>query len=239
MGVGIEYLGRWGNHVFQYSCGRIFSEENNLKLKATPPKGGIFDVLPWQGGQEFVTPATTLDDFSGVLDRPYPPGNYLLRGFFQQASWYLSRRKKIFGFMRPRRSQFERNTRDIAIHLRLGDFKVMKWCIHPDWYLSILKKESFRRLHIFTDEIDQSYINAFSKYDPKVVCGNPEEDWQLLRSFDRIAISMSTYAWWAAFFGKTKKLYMFKRYPFGAGMTDIPGSTVVDGPLLHEREAGC
>lgn len=239
MSVSIEYLGRWGNQIFQYACGRIFAEENNLKLLTAFPKDGIFDVNENPNGRTVEKDVSTLDDFSAILDRRYAPGKYLLRGFFQKASWYLSRKDRISAFMRPRSSRFKRNTDDIAIHLRLGDFKVMKWCIHPDWYLSILKRESFRRVYIFTDELDRDYLKAFSAYKPEVLHGNPEEDWQHLRSFDRMVLSMSTFAWWAAFFGDPKNLYLFKRYPFGDGLINIPGAQGIDGRLLHEGVPAC
>lgn len=233
MSVRIQYLGGWGNRIFQYACARIFSEKYGLHLLTEFPKDTVFDIAPAAPGLEVDGQEMVLGDLSGVLDCPHTPGRYLFRGFFQKASWYLGARDKIISFMRPRQT-LERNTLDMAIHLRLGDYRSMKWCIDPSWYMEILEREHFRKLFIFVDHPEEAYLSAFEKFEPVIVCGDPYEDWQRLRSFSRVAISMSTFAWWAAFFSTPSRLYVFDRYQFGVGLAEIPGATRVPGRLTHE-----
>ncbi len=233
MAVHVDYLGRWGNWIFQYACARLFSEKNGLQLLTSFPKCPVFNVLPAPKGVMGSGQEQTLSDMDDLFGKTHPPGRYLLRGFFQNATWFLGEKKKIESFMRPKAIGL-RNSRDFAIHLRLTDFKAMKWCISPSWYLDILGRERFEKLYIFTDERDPEHLNAFSKFNPTVCCGDPFEDWQKLRTFDRMAISTSTYAWWAAFFSPPSRLYLFDRYPFGFGLGELPGAIRVPGKLTHE-----
>jgi hypothetical protein len=74
-------------------------------------------------------------------------------------------------------------------------------------------------------------------YNPIVVSGGKDADWDYLRSFDRVICSNSTFCWWAMFFSMPSKLYMFKRWVgFDWHKIQIPGSIQVEGKFLKEAK---
>lgn len=233
MSVELTYLGRFGNHIFIYVCGRLFAMENGLYLRTPIFQNSVFTVTPHEPGENLSEPVIELKDGDDLFAKKYPPAGYRLNGYWQCGMWYQDRRDKILSFMRAPPVPF-RNTKDIVMHLRLSDFKKYNIAVHPSWYLSILKEETFDHLYIVTDEVDMDYLSAFKSYDPLIACGDPMEDWNLLRGFDKMIISTSTFAWWAAFFSEAKKIYTFKRYQNGVDMPSFKNGVVVDGPLLHE-----
>jgi len=238
--VTVHFSGGFGNNIFQYMCARLFSMENGLRLLTPWIHQEALPVTPFEGG-EIVEGRQTVGIGEGMtpLAHPYSPNPYHFIGYFQKSSWYTSRREKIESFSRP--GVFpSRNSRDVLMHLRLGDFKQCRIAIHPSWYLGILDQEYSKaggsRLIIVTNEPDPEYLANFSKYDPHVVCTNYGHDWNFMRQFDRVICSNSTFAWWSFFFGRPKRIYMFKRWIGNPGMEmdTFENQTVVDGRFLHE-----
>lgn len=237
MCVHVLYKGRTGNNLFQYTAARLFAQSQRFMLLTPPPVQDLLSVSPFEGGTYFDGPSAFVTEAAGdILDRDHPPGRYIFDGWFQRSDWYLKRRDKILEFLRPRPIE-NTNTEDIVINLRVGtDYLTPGWVIHPKWYLDILAKESFRKLHIVADSRHEGYLSWFSKYDPIVVASGPRGDWEYLRSFDRIICSNSTFCWWAAFFSGARRTWIFKRWvPHpDAHYGPFPGGEAVDGPFLNE-----
>jgi len=231
MSVTVAYSGGLGNNLFQYVSARLFAVENGLRLDTPIAPNGMVAATPHEPGESVPGPPTVLGEFHGILDRPYGRGRYDLRGYFQNANWILGRETAVRGFLRPLPME-EKNVQDIVIHCRLGDYAKLGWVIDPKWYLSVLERERFRRLYIVTDTFDRPYLSAFKPYDPHVLCSSPSSDWQFLRSFDRMVISLSTFAWWAAFLGDASRIYTFLGYPFGVDLHRLPKAVAVGGALL-------
>lgn len=239
MSVTIHYTGGFGNNLFQYACARLFAMENNLKLLTEFNHPDVLRMTPFEGGREYNTPKIYIGEGWTPLAHPYSPNNYEFVGYFQKGSWYTSRRNQIESFVRP--ISVERNTKDVVMHLRLGDFKQCRITIHPSWYLGILEREfgsrqDGRQLFIVTNEADIGYLTHFRKYDPFVVSTNYAHDWNFLRRFDTVVASNSTFCWWAVFLSRPKMLYTFKRWIGNPGMEldTLENQTVVDGKFLHE-----
>lgn len=234
MSVSIFYQGRLGNNLFQYACARMFAIDNGLWLETPLVENNIVKSTPHEEGERRSGPTIALGDNDGLFQKRYEPGRYDLRGFCQNGNWFFPREKLIKSFLHVAPIG-TKNTKDIVLHCRLTDYKWFGWIIHPEWYVSILKLEKFERLYIVTDEISHPFLSAFNEFHPHIICSTPESDWQFLRSFDRMIISMSTFAWWAAFFSEASRVYVFQRYQFGLDLNRFPNAVVVDGPLLHEK----
>lgn len=235
MSVQINYKGRFGNHLFQYIAGRLFADHLGLKLRTKFEEQRMVQMLPQEGGMVLGGPQKVLTDDDDIFGSGWFGGNYVLDGFFQNSDWYYSRRQKVMEFAKPSPAPLV-NKEDLVMNVRLGDFRAMDWVIDPSWYLDILNSETFKTLHIVTDQIDYDYLSHFKKYNPIVVSSGREQDWVYLRSFDKVVCSNSTFCWWAMFFGSASKIYVFKRW---VGLTHqnlkIPGSVEVDGLFEKER----
>lgn len=223
MPVLVSYLGLSGNQIFQYVYGRLFAEINGMAI-CTAPDSQLVDFVP--PGQCYVDPGGDgihIDDTSPyLLDHKSIDDKYVLSGYFQHAEWYVPFEKQIREFVIPKREAAPLNTKDIVMHVREGDYP-HQFIIHPEWYLSILKHEQFEKLYIVCEHLSPQYERYFEGYDYQVVSGTMEHDWDFIRQFDRVLLSNSTYAWWAVFFGRASKIWVFEHWGSLDGKYDLSG----------------
>ena len=109
---------------------------------------------------------------------------------------------------------------DVVISLRLGDFvhspdATARWrqsvynrFLGFDYFDLILSKMRFERLFITSDEPFHPVVDQFARYKPlRVQNDDPLKTMALIRRFDRIAISESTFSWWAAYLSSATEIY--------------------------------
>lgn len=235
MSVTVVYQGRFGNNVFQYACARLFAMERGLKLDTEFPGQDILPATPNEDGEFYGTPLLGVGDGDDVFSLPRKKVRYIFQGFFQKAEWYFKRRKMLEKIFKPK-PILVTNTTDLVMSVRLGDYFLHNVAIHPSWYIKILEKETFTRLVIVTDDRNPSYFKHFEPWNPIIVPSNVVEHWNIIRSCDKVIASNSSFCWWALFFGRAKKIYMFKRWIGNptSNLNEFEGATQVDGPFLHE-----
>jgi hypothetical protein len=231
--ISVNYMGRTGNRMFQYTLARLIASHSNQHLDAV---WGEFDFIkvtqPVEGrvvsGQPLILRDSSRIRTDMKYDRPI-----CLQGFFQRSGIYNPYRDetKSFFVLDPVGINYD----DIVIHLRLGDYheEQFRYVISPDWYRSILAMEKFNKLFIVVEEHEKNreYLAYFDDLKPVVVSGTAKHDFNFLRSFDRIVCSNSSFAWWAAFLSDARKIYTFSdwlgiKWPDLAGMK---GATPVCG----------
>lgn len=246
MSVKVNYMGRVGNHLFQYIAGRLLAEESGISLSTAWNGPWLIPVneIASSGSMDHNGPFQVIGDESDVLDKAWPKGNYCLSGYFQKARWYWGRREKILSIsnLPPVEALPESS---LVMNVRLGDYYYFNVVIHPSWYLKILEREKFDKLIIVTDEIRPDYFEHFRKYSPQIVKternGNVFEgikhDWDLLRKARRMIASNSSFCWWALFFGAFEKVYTFERWVPGGDLAAFPGAEVVSGAYIQEGAA--
>lgn len=213
MSVHVNFLGRFGNCIFQYTCARLFAEKNNFSLLTEFKYENILATTTPKGEMTFTCPAVTIDDTNTKIFESWSSGAYTFNGYFQIAKWYYDKREHIKNFFKLPVVELA-DPEDIVIHIRLGDYRVA-WgksrIIDPSWYFKCLEMEKFKRLHIVTEEPDV-YLDNFKKYDPIMhIGGDGYAAWTFLRGFERAIISNSSYAWTSTFLGNAKKVYDFAR----------------------------
>jgi hypothetical protein len=243
----IDYIGRTGNNLYQYSLARILCEKNNLKL-GTKWTGQLFEANEPEGGEcgsgeEILVKDTERDDHSRpFLDADYRGKNVLLRGFFQNVAIYNPYRDKIKTFWKL--DKVEKNSKDVVAHLRLTDYY---WhynmaVISPAWYKTILQRIGFnkrkQKLYLVVEPhpTNEKYLRQFNPYDPVIVSGSPKSDFDFIRSFDTILCSNSTFSWWATFLSEAKSIFTFapwmKKNPLN--LAHINGAKAVDGQFIND-----
>ena len=235
MSVVTLYQGRFGNNVFQYAAARLFAMERGLKLETEFPGQEILPTTPNENGKFYDGPHIGIGDGDDIFNLPERKGRHVFRGFFQRAEWYFKRRKMLEKIFKPKPVLVENKT-DLLMSVRLGDYFYHKIAIHPSWYIKILEKESFSRLVIVTDDPNPDYFKHFAPWNPIIVPNNVVEHWNVIRSCEKVIAANSTYCWWALFFGKAKKIYIFKRWVDNpiSNLQEFEGAIQVDGPFLHE-----
>lgn len=240
MTVHVLYKGRAGNHLFQYICARLFAIKNGLRLATPFTHPELVRMAPHESG-EWVEGShlnVRFEDGQNPFERSFGRARYIFDGYFQVGEWYHQAKPAIESFASPE-PPVDLNTDDLVMNIRVGsDYKEFGWIIDPSWYLEVLSRERFKKLHIVADTVDPAYLAYFKKFDPVVVSSGSEGDWAYLRSFDKIICSNSTFCWWAAFFSQASRIYTFKRWVDRpeVNLGPFPGRGIeVDGVFLREK----
>lgn len=109
---------------------------------------------------------------------------------------------------------------DLVISLRLGDFVHKpdaddRWrqCVYSrflgySYFRIVLSQLQFSRLFITSDEPFHPLTRDFDEFDPiRVRNDDPLKTMALVSRFKRIAISESTFSWWAAYLSDADEIY--------------------------------
>lgn len=225
MTVSINYKGRFGNCLFQYVSARIFAEKNNLNLVSTIGQD-VAQTKPHKHNEEDIGQIIKKIDHKSFIDDEIPFSgnqyNYMFDDFFQNGNYINNNAKLVDSFFSL--PKVDRNYKDIVMHVRLDDYvhtnvnNPQDWSkseiVSPAYYLSILDKEEYSKLYIVVDKLktewEKKYIDYFKRYSPVIINNTPAEDFNFIRRFDKMIISNSTFAYWAAFLSHAKKIYTFK-----------------------------
>lgn len=105
---------------------------------------------------------------------------------------------------------------DLVIHVRLGDLinspdksgRDAAKLLFFDYFDIILSNIKFGRVFITSDSIEHELLRPFDQYSPIYVF-EPDhiKTLNLIRCFNRIAVSHSTYSWWAAYLSNAEEIY--------------------------------
>jgi len=100
---------------------------------------------------------------------------------------------------------------DMLVNYRIGDFLETRnrWrMIDFDYFETILSQAQFSRLFLASDNIEHPLLNKFDKYNAIYQTNaNKFSTMNLIRLFNKIAISQSTYSWWAAYLSDATEIY--------------------------------
>lgn len=242
--VSVNYFGRYGNNLFQYVAARLFAEKNGYKMINPPPSG----FLTAKDHPESSISDEVLESYTRCLVNIFDPvvkdqaTNFWFNSYFQDSRHfnpYRAQIKEMFDL-----KSIHKNTEDIVVHLRLTDYFWIrnKWVISPLWYIQLIKKEKYRNCYIVVEPhvTNKEYLKYFENIKGvKIVTGNTaEEDFEFIRSFDRIICSNSTFCWWAAFLSDASKIYTFKPWVRDpkVNLSDIPNGKAIPGEFFRIKK---
>lgn len=213
--VTVKYVGRLGNRMFQYALGRYLAQEMNYELRVRP--------LPFPRTQEkirgqiYLRPDQILQghncDLLAILN-DQSQRSITLNGYFQQSRFYLPVMKEIKEwFALPMKRPFalrEVSPLDILVYIRLGDYYKCGVSLTHHFYESAINMARPRRVFIATDEPTHPFLKKFRHYDPVIICSanNPEIDLCAAQYFNKVAISCSSFSWWAAILSHANEIYV-------------------------------
>ena len=244
MASQIIYKGRCGNKIFQYVSARIFSEKNNINL-LTDLDCDLFKTTSHKYFTEKpIKKSITLNNSSFIEDELRFFGDdceYIFDDYFQNCVYINNNYDLVKSFFDL--PSFEKNTEDIVLNVRLDDkvhcnnlHNPESWdnaeIVHPNYYKKILEKEKFNKVYIVVDNIkydwEKKYMSHFDIYNPIIVSNTPKDDFNFIRSFDKIITSISTFSFWSAFLSDANKIYTFKSAGFFGKNLRVHGNHVKD-----------
>jgi hypothetical protein len=214
--VTVRYRGQRGNQLFQYCLGRILAEKRGYALRAASIDGfdatrqvvdGRKVLLPWRKlrGHKI--------DFQAALDAP-GHRRWKLDGYFLNYAYYGAHAERIREWFAPavggRCESWEQHTpgpEDLLVMVRLRDFVTCGAALAWSYFKTVLEEARYQRLFITSDELDHEFLRQFAPYQPTFVDAGPLDTLKLAARFKRLAISNSTFGWWAAFLGQQDEVW--------------------------------
>lgn len=213
--IVVNYLGQLGNNLFQYAFGRILAEELNYKMFCNPIPGFSNAVSPIPGRihlfpEEIIS--GHIVDIPSLTTGRNSDQKIVLNGFFQRYEYYKNHKDKIKKWFELERKDIGQTENDIIMHIRLGDNvssfeKGNPFTMPVEYYQKALENSNFNKLYICTDSPDHDFIKEFSKYNPIITAQSAINDFKILRSFNKIVMSQSTFSWWAAWLSEAVEIY--------------------------------
>lgn len=250
--ITVDYYGRSGNQIFQYVFARVLCEKLGMWLYTPPPKvflpiNPCFKDVDLKRGSTFMVTDGSADQ---LLDGQHILAGVThlhLHGYFQKSWFYNPYRTEI-------KQMFDEgpkliNHDDIVIHLRLTDYfwHRVNSVISSEWYINIVKAQQYKKCYVVVEDhpTNKKYLQFITggiRNCEVVTGGSALEDFNFIRSFDRIVCSNSTFCWWAAFLSNATKIWTFKPWLNKVGakympdLSGIAGAIEVDGKFYTDRE---
>ena len=210
-----------GNKLFVYCVGRIISKELGFELVCKPicgfPKSYnlVADGLAGLKKQFLKEGSSSLFSLDFIINNR-DPRNIFLHGYFQNYQIYKPYKYLIRNDWLKAENKYIQNSDDIVVHVRIE-----KNDIHfvPFYFFEeALSCAKYRNIYLCTNNPDHPYINNFKKYNPIIRRHQKQysqeavlDDFKFIMSFDKIVISPSTFAWWAAFLSDASEIYFPRR----------------------------
>ena len=242
--IRIEYIGQFGNCMFQYAFARLHSVVNRINLATHGPV-----ELAASSCQQFVEPLekkgtiVITDELyykhrmaNGscpmLLDASY---DYVVSGYFQDADLYNAHVENIRSFFAI---QYPSPSIDKTLVLiRLGDFVHSGYnseIIHYDWYKTVLGESSNDRVFSITSnglgrspsskEKEQKYLQHILRNGDVILSSDKDLFGEFIEvmNYKTIVCSNSTWAWWACFLSSCKNIYTFSKFGWFTPKTPKP-----------------
>jgi len=227
--IEMLFQGRLGNNLSQYAYGRILAESLNYKLTFKAKKRR-FEPYGTKEGLPGFPNATSLKGF--YIEKPekiikerfnnpikikevtkFRDCKLTLDGWFQFTDYYSNQFSNIRTWLDlpADTACYNISSNDICLNLRLGnDYNnhARCWVIDNNFFLKVLKNYTWNKLYICTDNKNSPLLEDFKKFKP-IICGsgNPLTDFKFVKSFKHIAISTSSFSWWAAFLSQAERIF--------------------------------
>jgi hypothetical protein len=230
MAVVVDFLGRLGNNLFQYSLGRIIAETLGYRLTLARSQPDNFMIKTnFEGyvdklfpsaisvlGRSFERP-TELYGTPGKrqqIDLGYIINNHadrriVLHGYFQRFEYYRSYKAEMKQWFHcdPQKMLVNVSADDVLLNIRRGN-EFDNWTLPLTYYDEALQRiGNFDRVYVLGTGIDASVKSYLAKYEPIYLDGTIDEHFRSFLNFNKIILSNSTFAWWAGFLSEATQLY--------------------------------
>ena len=216
--IDILWRNGLGNQLFQYTYGKILAKKHNIDLTYSGiGRGCTVSLLEYGLIKE---PKDIIKKSSNHSTKTYIDYNRQQGVELENPHFYKKYITEIKNFF-PKIEKT--NTKDLVVHLRLGDNGPN---IHTpfEWYKKAIEDNNieFENLYLITDGSNSEDAIKFKKHYnaiiPSLVDVKTQSDWagyidetiydfNFIRKFDKILFSNSTFSWWASVLSNASEIY--------------------------------
>lgn len=137
-----------------------------------------------------------------------------LRGYFQSTCYFEEQEPFIRALFAPFMTEKESGT--LGVHIRLGDYKGLcdkHRILDRDFLQRAFARISpeIKRLILFSDEPDEALamldgLPEAERFTLEIDCHSPCEALRRMTAMEELVISCSSFSWWGAWLGNTRKV---------------------------------
>jgi hypothetical protein len=243
---------RMGNRMFQYAFGYILAKKGkkefihdalpNFGISASMDSPSTLATVDNKGKLIAYEPVIrTLQTWGeGQVDMDLlinHKGSIVINSYVQKSSYYKEHRdllRETFGI-----KQMDTINKDcLVVHIRETDYVEINSFLGYDYYKALINDSGFTKIKIITDNsncdtvdrlanegcevVTEGYVDKFEHHSNK----RSMSDFKTLLYSENIALSQSSFSWWAAFLGYHKKIIFpfstkVKMWPVEPGKDDV------------------
>jgi len=211
-----------GNRLFQYCWSRYLAEAKGYKLVSNhilgfPETYKDIDGLIACYNIVCTKENTQIFDIPSLLSHN---GGILVAGSPQRYEHFISNKHNIkkWLYIEEEYKYDIPDTEDIVLNVRLGDYVNLGWDIGMEYYLDILKKETYKNAIIVTDEPDSTKLKPLIDFGCVIKrnygLNKYLADFVFVKNADKVILSNSTFSWWAGFLGEGEVYFPCFKFPW-------------------------
>lgn len=237
--VQYDPWGRMGNRMFQYAFGYILAMLKNKPLyHGELPNFGIGSNLKEEQPREIINTKAYGNNYVDMDCLLSTEKTVVIDSYLQRAEYYVPYRdilKKVFKCI----NLTPINKDKLILHVRETDYVQLNAFIGYEAYKKIIDEAGFKDVIIVTDNSNCTTVQRLladgcalnsTGYVDKFTFECDERginDFKTLLLSENIAVSQSSFSWWAAFLGDHKEIY-FPLTRNGSLWKDLPGKDDID-----------
>ena len=241
MKVIVKYdpAGRMGNRIFQYTFGYILSKLKNCSFyHDSLPNFGISSNLNDVGNlTNIINTRSYGDQYVDIDMLVNHKGDVIVDSYVQKSRFYIEYREELRNLFKIRDTTINKNK--LVLHVRETDYVTINAFLGYDFYKKLISDSDFKEFIIVTDNSKSETVQKLIKEDGCTLStegvvdtfavhsdSRAMDDFKTLMYSENIAISQSSFSWWAAFLGNHNHIiFPFKEdikwWPVNPDIDDI------------------
>lgn len=240
--VRYDPAGRMGNRMFQYTFGYILSKLKNCSFyHDSLPNFKITSNLEGVGNlNNHINTRRYGDQYADIDMLVNHEGDIIVDSYVQQSRFYINYREDLRNLFKVKDTIVNNNK--LVLHIRETDYVAINAFLGYDYYKKLISDSNFKDVLIVTDNSKSNTVQRLVKEDGCTLItdgivdtftvhsdSRAMDDFKTLMYSENIAISQSSFSWWAAFLGNHKKII----FPFKTGLDWWPVDPGIDDIDLY------